>query len=299
MKSEHNVLIAGGGVAGISAAIQLRKIGIGFVLVEERRIGGIINDIYSIENYPGYFDPITGKNYTKLLKKHLDVLKIEPLMKRIDMIHYDGENFISTLGDDEIESNYLILATGSKPILPVNYESYPDDLKEHVHFDLESVEPKKTTILIGGGPQSYDYALSLSLLGGEVIFLEMNNAELPYYYQLKRVSRVDSIKLITGVSIRDINYVNGKVEVLASYKGKQGIVKGDQIFTAKGREPDTSILSDKLFDKGPRLVRDNKLYYTGDCYHGEFRFITNSAGDGIAAAKAICQDMRFNRLFKM
>ncbi|PID27347.1 MAG: hypothetical protein CR982_06245 [Candidatus Cloacimonadota bacterium] len=295
MEKDYSVIVAGGGIAGISAAIQLKKIGIDFLLIERNKLGGIINDIYSIENYPGYFDPITGKNFTKNLEKQIETLKIKPLFNSIEEIDYDDNKFIVKLDDMELRSNYLVLATGSKPILPINYDNYSTDLKKNTHFELDSLKRDKTTILIGGGPKSYDYALSISEYG-EVIFLEVNSHELPYYYQLKRLSKKDEIKLITGTQIKDISYKDGKIEVSAFYEGRQGVVKGDQLFVSKGREPDTSTLSDRVFKKESRLVRDKKLYYAGDCYYGKFRFLTTSAGDGITAAKQIYQDVIFNRI---
>ncbi|MBN1970551.1 MAG: NAD(P)/FAD-dependent oxidoreductase [Candidatus Delongbacteria bacterium] len=298
-KTEYNVIIVGAGIAGVTAAIQLRKIGIDFLLLEKHKVGGLINDIYAIENYPGFPDPIQGVKFAELLEEHLNILNIKPTFDNVTRVDYDqdSERFLVKTESTDYFAKYLILATGSSPIFPVNYSEYPEDLKNRTFFTPRDINTEGTTIIVGGGPTSYDYAMTLSSKGS-VIFLEINDSELPYYYQLKRLSLKKNIKLITGVHIKKVTFKDNKVVVNAVYGNKKGTVKGDRIFYSKGRVPDTSILSNHLFDFSQRLNREHKLFYIGDCYHGDLRYLTVSAGDGIKAAKLICREMRFNKLFQ-
>ncbi len=69
------VVIIGAGPAGIAAAIQLKRSGIDFLLLENSKIGGLLNEANLVENFPGIAAGITGKALAGRLKRQLNACR--------------------------------------------------------------------------------------------------------------------------------------------------------------------------------------------------------------------------------
>src|SRR3990172_4711953 len=70
------VLIIGAGPAGIAAAIQLKRYGIPFVLLEKERVGGLLWNANLVENYPGFPAGVSGPKLVRLIEKQMERLGV-------------------------------------------------------------------------------------------------------------------------------------------------------------------------------------------------------------------------------
>jgi len=109
----HDVAVIGGGPAGVSASIYLKRAGFDLSLFEKNEIGGLLLNAHLVENYPGFPDGIKGKLLCNLLKKHLDNWGIIPILGEVNKIRLNNDKFIVETDDKKLEYKSVIIATGT------------------------------------------------------------------------------------------------------------------------------------------------------------------------------------------
>ncbi len=105
---EHKVVILGSGIAGMTASIYLKRGGLDVLVVEDNIPGGVLNEIPSIENYPGY-EEISGPDLAMNIYNQLTKLGVKILNKKITSIDLDNK-----IINNNIKYEYLVIATGRK-----------------------------------------------------------------------------------------------------------------------------------------------------------------------------------------
>jgi len=132
---EHKVVILGSGIAGMTAGIYLKRGGLDVIIVEDNIPGGVLNEIPSIENYPGY-EEISGPDLAMNIYNQLTKLGVKILNKKITSIDLNNK-----IINNNIKYEYLVIATGRKSkMLSLEHE------KELVHVPyvmVSSIKIKK------------------------------------------------------------------------------------------------------------------------------------------------------------
>ena len=105
---KYKVVILGACISGMTAAIYLKRGGINPLIIESSVPGGVLNNIPSIENYPGY-ENISGPDLAMNIYKQVKDLDIKILLKQIDNIDLNKK-----IINNNIEYDYLLIATGRK-----------------------------------------------------------------------------------------------------------------------------------------------------------------------------------------
>ena len=108
--NNYDVVIIGGGIAGVTAAIYLKRANKSVVLLESSVIGGQIINASSVENYPGY-NEIKGFELGNKFKEQLDNLSIEVKYEALKQISGDDNNFTIVTNTDSYNAKKVIIAT--------------------------------------------------------------------------------------------------------------------------------------------------------------------------------------------
>jgi len=248
-----DVVIIGAGPAGVSAAIQLKRLGVEPYLIDKKGFaGGLVENAFCIENYSGIEEPIKGSDFAQRLRNKLSLFKIETIKFDAKSIVPDGA-YKKILDDKNnfILTKELIMAVGTVP----NEYTEVAIPKDKLFYDLVSLKASalfkdvKSVSVIGGGESALDYSLSLSELRKDVIIYVRSN-KLKAAKRLidlvqanKRItinynSIVDSGELFlaaigrrTAVFNTDIECVIGDARLGAL--GQLGIAVGDGLTAAK------------------------------------------------------------------
>lgn len=272
------VAIIGAGPAGIATALQLKKYGISFYLIEKKRIGGLIYYANHISNYPGYPKGISGGKLCEIYKKQLQYLKIDIDIDEVININY-SDCFALHSQIKDYQAKYLVLSTGTLPKL---LDDVIIDNKATIYYDLDNItHVRKTRIaIIGAGDCAFDYALTLSKFNYVTIF-NKNDYPKANYELIREVNKKKSIDIINNTSIKSIKYKNE--ENIINYYEKQELCKliFDYIIVAIGRIP-----NNKLLENLPKEAFNN-IYLAGDVKNGLYRQSTIAIADGIKTAMSI------------
>ena len=283
-----SVLIIGAGPAGLTAALQLKRVGISALLLEEAYLGGLLYNANLVENYPGFPQGVKGPKLVNLFKKQAEHIGVESLFEKVISLDYNGENFIATTIKNEYSAEIAIIASGTKA------RKFDDSLvapeaKPRVFYevrDLLDMEDKEI-IIVGAGDSAFDYALNLARQnrvkilnrGVQIKALGLlqtrvaENENIVYVENapLKRVTLSDKACLRVDVALQ-----HGVEELHASL-----------VLGALGRVPSLEFLAPEIQSKEKELVARGILYFIGDVRNGIFRQTAISVGDGLRAAMAI------------
>ena len=100
------VIILGAGPAGIAAAIQLKRLGIDFIIINEcSEVGGLLKNANLIENFPSHPKGIKAKKLIESFENHLKHLKIEVTPSQITLVDFRNDKFyLESNSADDISS---------------------------------------------------------------------------------------------------------------------------------------------------------------------------------------------------
>lgn len=253
---KEQVIIIGGGPAGVACAVQLKRYGIDPLLLEKNSIGGLVRNAWRLDNYPGFPDGISGEEMVEKLEAHLNRFEIRTLKSEIRTVKYSTDGFVVDYEGKDISCEYLVVATGTKA------KHKEKGLTEV--YPLRSVSEKRIAI-VGAGDAAFDYAMTLSTHNDVHIF--------------NRGSRIKCVPALLEIA--------KKQEKISYHKNSVPSDSFDYTIFATGRKPELGFLSPELEENSQQLEQQGLLYIIGDVKNGKVRQVSVATGDGIRAAMAI------------
>ena len=298
----YDVLIVGGGPAGLTAAVYGLRAGKTVLVIEKAGFGGQIAFSPKVENIPGTI-LISGAEFAeKLIEQAMNLGADVELETVTGLEKKDGIFCVSTEDGNEYEGKTVILATGVKHRmlgLPGEEELVGKGISFCAVCDGAFYEGQDTA-MIGGGNSALQEALLLSEVCNHVTvvqnladftgekklaeaLLEKENVTV-HFSTLVDAYLTDGEQL-TGLRIR--NDVTGQVQEL----------KVDGAFLAVGLMPENDAFASLAdlndwgyFDSAEDCVTKTEgLFVAGDCRSKRIRQVTTAAADGAVAAMAACR----------
>lgn len=230
--SEKPIVIIGGGPAGYSAALELRKVFAEqkIILIEKNKLGGTClhvgcipsKQLHSIKNLQDY-PKLLQKNKTILeraVASELKAASIEVIISEASIV----EGVVNTSNGDKFEYSHLIIATGSKPR---TLKEFPNALTSDSFFSEENLSQgfKDKYCFIGGGYIGLELASMLAYHGKQVRIIEREDNILTFLDEDIRN------KLIQELKAQKISITTG-VKDLTSVE----IAADEQVIVSVGRE---------------------------------------------------------------
>ena len=298
----HDIIIVGGGPAGLTAAIYGLRAGKSVVVIEKNGFGGQIAYSPKVEHIPGTAQ-ISGAEFADKLTEQAMALGADVELETVTGLEKkDGIFCVSTEDGNEYEGKTVILATGVKHRmlgLPGEEELVGKGISFCAVCDGAFYEGQDTA-MIGGGNSALQEALLLSEVCNHVTvvqnladftgekklaeaLLEKENVTV-HFSTLVDAYLTDGEQL-TGLRIR--NDVTGQVQEL----------KVDGAFLAVGLMPENDAFASLAdlndwgyFDSAEDCVTKTEgLFVAGDCRSKRIRQVTTAAADGAVAAMAACR----------
>ncbi len=276
-------VIIGAGPAGIACAIQLKRYGIDFAILERNIIGGLLNNANLVENYPGFPEGISGSELIKIFRQHLEKWNIFPAKAEVFKVTYSQRKFKAYTNNKVYESPFLVIASGTKPrtlAIPI-----PHSAKPHIFYEVSEMHEMRNRqiAIIGSGDAAFDYALNLAKKNKVCILMRGDNVScLPLLYKRALSNRM--ISILKRTAINSIKLCRNKL-YLKCDNGET--ISADFLLVAIGREPQFDFITRKVANNFSGLVKAKKLYIIGDARNKKCRQVAIAVGDGIKAAMEI------------
>ena len=249
MKIKTSVAIVGAGPAGLSAAIQLKRYQIPFVLFEKNSIGGLLKNAGNVENYPGFPKGIPGQDLVAQLEEQAEEQGVEILFCPVESIGYRKGNFIIKAGGISYYSFFLIIASGTRPI-KIDLLTFDPEIQDRIFYEIHTLRDisNRELGIIGSGDAAFDYALTLSSDNKVFIFLRgIESKCLPLLWE--RVNNKKNILVKPQRILSKIQIKDHKLESDFIYRGVVETYSLDLIIAAVGREPEIEFLSNEINEK--------------------------------------------------
>lgn len=295
----YDTVIIGSGVAGMTAAIYLKRARKNICILENGVPGGQVTLTSSIENYPG-FKNISGADLAANIYNQVLSLGVEYKYSKAKKVKIE-ENAIKVLtNDEEIFCNSLIIATGRAPRkLEVKMEDklVGNGISFCATCDSSLYKNKKVAV-IGGGTAALEEALYLSKICSNVTLIHRRDIFTGPDSLISDVKSTDNINIITNSTVKEFITEDNKLSgiLLEDKKKNNQEIKVDGCFEYIGQVPNTDIFKDLniLDDKGYVNVNENyetiipKVYAAGDCIKKDlYQIITACSEGAIVATKII------------
>jgi len=281
--SEVEVAIIGAGPAGLTAAIQLQRYGIPFILLEKARVGGLLWNANLVENYPGFPAGISGPKLIRLMEKQafrIGVKVTSECVTRVDK-NPRQSGFLVTTHQRTYEASRLIIASGTRA-MPAPY-AIPVTCASQVYMEVWQLaeEKGKRIVIVGAGDAAFDYALNMAKNRNSVTILNRSGEVKCLELLFERATADPAISYRASCPVRDIESDEKKGSLLIRCETGETI-EADFLVFAIGRIPQVDFLPPEL------LTWDAPgLNFIGDVKNGSFRQAAIAAGDGLRAAMEI------------
>jgi len=290
MSETRNTCIIGAGPGGITAAIQLKRCGIDFVLLEMNEVGGLLRNANLVENYPGFPEGISGRDLTELFKGQLLRLGVDILKETVINADHDGVIFeIATASSRIVRSKNLIIASGTQP-RKIERGLIPEMIGDRLFYEvvhLDGTKGKKI-VVIGAGDAAFDYGLNLARKN-RVVILNRGTGSKCLPLLAERVSRNNNIEYLTSTTVvqvrREAEGLSLRVRTIPGEKDT--VIRADFLLAAIGRVPITDFFSPAIRESFDGKIKISGLYFAGDVIRGLSRQATVSIGDGMRSAMDI------------
>ena len=323
----YEVVVIGGGPSGYVAAIRAAKLGKTVALVEARDLGGtclnrgcipsktllrhaeVIDSIEKAKSWGIETGPVKV-TLSKMMERKDQVIQtlrngIGHLMKqgKIDVLNGYGEvepdgivRVDQNGSEEKIKGDKLILATGSKPIVP------PIPGLEEGRFQTSDTifgitELPESLVIVGGGIIGVEFACIFAALGVPVTIVEMGSRIVPsedpqVAKVLAKSLKKKGISILTATKVTAVEQgENGQTVHVESEKGQSGVLDTGMVLLSVGRSPNLSAFDSlKLEMNGPFVKVDEHMatslpnvYAAGDLV-GNWQLAHVASAEGLVAA---------------
>lgn len=280
------VAIVGAGPSGIAAAIQLKRMDVEFHLIERCSLGGMLRNARRIENYPGIPGPLSGRALIGKLRRQLRMSGIECTFDEIKSIERIADGFILSSKDFDYQCAFLVVASGTRPVLSIDFESDAGVMDRIVceWYPLRRLRSGRVMIS-GAGDAAFDYALHLADQGVESVVVNRGTRVKGLNRLFREASRNGSIDYLEETRLEKVEKTSGgNLRIRVRKKGEAREYLCSHLLLAHGRIPESEFFSEALIEDLERLVQGKKLFFCGDVRNGLYRQAVIAAGDGLKTA---------------
>ena len=299
----YDLIIVGGGPAGLTAALYASREGIETLIIERSALGGQASVTECIDNYPGFPQGIEGGKLADEMGAHCERFGTETLIAQaVTSIEVDGDyKMVRTETGDEYRSKALLLAPGSR-YRRLGAPGEEDFIGAGIHFCATCDGPfykGQEMVVVGGGNSGIEEGLFLTKFASKVTVLEVRDRLGASQILQEKAASHPKIDVRLNTTVEEFKG-NGKLSSLVVKDIKTGVteeLKPGAVFIFIGLDPNTGFLKDVVdLDKWGFIETSATLetsipgiFAAGDARGGSTKQVSSAVGEGTTAALMIRQ----------
>jgi thioredoxin reductase (NADPH) len=299
LATQCDVVIAGGGIAGLTAGVTAARLGRKALVLTGDVPGGQLMSIEKIEGFPGFPEGVPGYDLCPMLQDQAAAAGAEFMMTGTERLDAQDGRWRVTTGEGDILARAVIVATGSslkKLDVPGEQRLAGNGVSQCASCDAPLFRDRIVAV-VGGGDSAMQEALTLAAFAAKVIILHRGDALTGQVCYRDRVAAHQKIDIRCNTAVTEI-LGEAKVTGLRTRQSRDGAVAELEvaaIFAYVGLQPNTAALQDRLsLDLAGKIPTDGwmRSELIGVCAAGTVRSqspcrAVSAAGDGASAAVTI------------
>jgi thioredoxin reductase (NADPH) len=292
----HDLVIIGGGPAGLTAAIYAGRAGIQSLVLAGPLPGGYPANTYAVENYPGFPDGLSGAELAQRFQSQADRFGAKIVPEEVVEVDFSVSPFYLRTHRRTYQALSAIVATGAQPRrldVPGEKEFYGRGVSACATCDGFFYRDKRVAV-VGGGDSAVDEAIFLTRFAREVIIIHRRDELRATEIYRERASANPKIRfawdsvveeIVGGQAVEGVRVRNVKTDEVS-------VISVDGVFVYVGMVPKTDIFRGQLELDEQGYVVSNRRQYTsvpgvfvaGDVQDPHYRQVVVAAGTGAVAA---------------
>ncbi len=296
-----DAVVAGGGPAGLTAALYLVRAGVSTALIEKAAPGGQVLSTAEIENYPGFPNGVKGWELADAFSAHLDPYPVARLRGDIERLERsaDGYTLVLAEGEEPVAAKTVVVATGAhhRALGAPGEERLVGKGVSYCAVCDGNFYRGRDVAVVGGGNSALEEALYLARIARKVYVIHRREGFRGARHYVDKIQAMpDKIELITS-HVVDEARGGENLESLLIRHVESGAVRDlpvEGFFVYVGMDPQAGFLP-------PDLARDAKgfiltdvematnlpgVFAAGDIRSKHCRQVSSAVGDGATAATA-------------
>ena len=298
--ADYDVIIIGGGPAGLTAGIYLTRGKYRTLVIEQESLGGQLTKMERIENYPGFQQGVDGPILASEMLAQAVGFGLEVDLGEVTGIeHYSRANCIELSDGRSITARALLIATGCRRMklgVPGEQDFQGKGVIGCALCDGQQLAGKKVAVC-GGGDTGITEAIYMTQLATDVVLLEALPAISASPILQERARANDKLEIRCGCRVTSIQGEAGvtAIELEDTATGTKEVLAVGGILVDIGLEPNTGFLGDVVqLDTRKRVIVSEKMetstrniYAAGDVRSGSPGQVVTGVADGAVAAISI------------
>ena len=298
----HDIIVVGGGPAGMTAALYALRNGRSVLVIEKEGFGGQITHSPKVENYPG-FASLSGNELADHMMEQIMGQGADIEIETVTGIRDEGSRkIVVTEEGNEYEAGAVVIAVGVKHRmlgLPGEEELVGEGISFCAVCDGDFYTGREV-IMVGGGNSALQEAILLSGKCAKVTIVQ----DMPFLTGEKKLQEIleqrENVTVYVNQKVAEILTEEGEfrgIRTTDSQTGEDRTLTADGMFVAIGLIPENEAFKELAdlndygyFDSDEQcLTRTPGIYVAGDCRRKFIRQVTTAAADGAVAALAACR----------
>ncbi len=293
----YDIIVIGGGPAGLTAAIYARRANKSVLVIEKGSFGGQITFSPKVENIPG-FSEVTGNEFAeKLVEQALGLDAEVECAEVLEIKQGDIKTVVTDSGD--FEAKTVIIATGAKHRM-LGLDREQDFVGEGISFCAVcdgAFYAGQDVAVIGGGNSALQEAILLADLAKKVYVVQNLDFLTGEQKLQEKLAAKENVEIILGHTVKGVLGETTLTGItIADNNGNEKQLDIDGMFVAIGLIPQNEAFSGivNLDDRGYVNSDENcftnadGIFVAGDCRTKKIRQVATAAADGAIAALAAC-----------
>ena len=300
-RSFYDVVVIGGGPAGLTAALYLAREGIETLVIEKAGMGGQVGITNILENFPGFDEGVSGAEFSERLTRQARRFDAEILQAQevTHLTRHEGYWCVATASGQDYAARAVLFTTGAR-YRRLNVPGEEELLGLNIHFcatcDGAFYKGKKV-LVIGGGNSGFEEGLFLTKFASQVDIVEFLPEVKASHILQEKVAEKASMTVTVNHAVKAFKGKN-RLEAVVVEDRATGEMKEwqyDGVFVFIGMEPNSRltqglaetnewgfIITDKTL-----MTSAPGLFVAGDVRAGATKQAAAAAGEGVTAALMI------------
>jgi thioredoxin reductase (NADPH) len=300
---EYDLLIVGGGLAGLTAGMYAARIGLRTMIIEHMAPGGQVLNVEKIENYPGFPHGIAGFDLGPIVQEQAEEAGAEFSMDTATGLEVVGDRRVLHCDGTNLTTRAVIIAAGSA-LRSLGIPGEAKFLGKGVSHCASCDAPffvGQEVCVVGGGDSALDEAAVLAASVARVLVVHRGPAfSRAQRVAIERIQSRSNVETLFGTEVVEISGADSVSSVRLLTAGAIHAQDIAGVFIFVGLEPNTAFVRGVVdLDSTGHVIVDAHLqssvpgvYAAGDIRQGSSGQLISAAGDGASAAIAAARYVR-------